>query len=80
MEVNGIAVPVGLVLDSTGLAYFPTQGNGAGQRQYRFWSALLGMVSNRKFLYPSHQEHRINRLGVRFEIVSVQVIDLLPFV
>ena len=48
MEVNGIAVPVGLVLDSTGLAYFPTQGNGngVGQRQYRFWSALLGMVRN----------------------------------
>jgi len=44
LEVNKKAVPVGMVLDSTGQAYFPTlKTDGSGTRQYRFWSALLGM-------------------------------------
>merc|ERR1719412_2593174 len=43
MKVNSQDVPVGLVLDSQGRAYFPTQHNDVGKRQYRFWSALLGL-------------------------------------
>eukprot|EP00091_Calanus_sinicus_P022384 TRINITY_DN7073_c0_g1_i2.p1 TRINITY_DN7073_c0_g1~~TRINITY_DN7073_c0_g1_i2.p1 ORF type:complete len:345 (-),score=70.85 TRINITY_DN7073_c0_g1_i2:145-1179(-) len=44
LEVNNVAVPVGMVLDSAGQAYFPTlKTEGSSTRQYRFWSALLGM-------------------------------------
>lgn len=44
LEVNKVAVPVGMVLDSAGQAYFPTLNTeGSSNRQYRFWSALLGM-------------------------------------
>jgi len=44
LEVNNIAVPVGMVLDSAGQAYFPTlRTDGSSNRQYRFWTALLGM-------------------------------------
>lgn len=42
LTVNGDVVGVGMVLDSTGTAYFPTQEQPGG-RQYRFWTALLGM-------------------------------------
>jgi len=44
LEVNKRDVPVGMVLDSAGQAYFPTLNtDGSSNRQYRFWSALLGM-------------------------------------
>jgi len=44
LEVNKRDVPVGMVLDSAGQAYFPTiNTDGSSNRQYRFWSALLGM-------------------------------------
>jgi len=44
LEVNNKDVPVGMVLDSAGQAYFPTLNtDGSSNRQYRFWSALLGM-------------------------------------
>jgi len=44
LEVNKKDVPVGMVLDSAGQAYFPTlKSDGSSNRQYRFWSALLGM-------------------------------------
>merc|ERR1712110_761243 len=43
IKVRGEDVPVGMVLDSEGRAYFPTQDNHSGKRQYRFWSALLGL-------------------------------------
>lgn len=43
IKVNSEDVPVGMILDKEGRAYFPTQGDHIGKRQYRFWSALLGL-------------------------------------
>jgi len=44
LEVNQKDVPVGMVLDSAGQAYFPThKTESSSKRQYRFWTALLGM-------------------------------------
>ena len=43
IKVNNEEVPVGMVLDKEGRAYFPTQADHIGKRQYRFWSALLGL-------------------------------------
>jgi len=43
VTVNNVPAPsLAMVLDSTGTAYFPTQEQPGG-RQYRFWTALLGM-------------------------------------
>jgi phosphatidate phosphatase PAH1 len=43
VTVNSLpAATLAMVLDSTGTAYFPTQEQPGG-RQYRFWTALLGM-------------------------------------
>jgi len=58
LEVNKKDVPVGMVLDSAGQAYFPTlKTDGSSNRQYRFWSALLGMGN------PS-PNHRTNSASV----------------
>jgi len=43
VRVNSEAAPgLAMVLDSTGTGYFPTREQPGG-RQYRFWTALLGM-------------------------------------
>ena len=44
IQVNGKAVPVSMTLDSSGRGYFSVKENGGGaKKQYRFWSALLGV-------------------------------------
>jgi len=67
LEVNNIAAPVGMVLDSAGQAYFPTlRTDGSSNRQYRFWTALLGMGNPS----PNHRTNsataaQLAKLGLR---------------
>jgi phosphatidate phosphatase PAH1 len=67
LEVNNIDVPVGMVLDSAGQAYFPTlKTDGSSNRQYRFWTALLGMGNPS----PNHRTNsatvaQLAKLGLR---------------
>ena len=65
MKVNSKDVPVGLVLDSQGRAYFPTQHDDVGKRQYRFWSALLGLGDgNPKHRTTTATSSQLSRLGL----------------
>jgi len=67
LEVNEKDVPVGMVLDNEGQAYFPTlKSDGSSNRQYRFWSALLGMGNPS----PKHRTNlatfeQLAKLGLR---------------
>ena len=65
LKVNSEDVPVGMVLDSEGRAYFPTQDNDIGKRQYRFWSALLGLGDgNPKHRTTTATSSQLSRLGL----------------
>ena len=65
MTVNGEHVPVGMVLDKEGRAYFPTQADNIGKRQYRFWSALLGLGDgNPKHRTTTATASQLARLGL----------------
>jgi len=65
IKVRGEDVPVGMVLDSEGRAYFPTQDNHIGKRQYRFWSALLGLGDgNPKHRTTTATSSQLSRLGL----------------
>jgi len=65
MKVNSEDVPVGMVLDSEGRAYFPRQDNDLGKRQYRFWSALLGLgEGNPKHRTTTATSSQLSRLGL----------------
>lgn len=64
MTVNSEEVPVVMVLDKEGRAYFPTQAS-QGERQYRFWSALLGLGDgNPKHRTTSATSSQLARLGL----------------
>ena len=41
LEVNSLAVPVSMVLDSAGRGYFPPRAGPGAKKQYRFWSYCL---------------------------------------
>jgi len=81
VTVNNVPAPsLAMVLDSTGTAYFPTQEQPGG-RQYRFWTALLGMgepAPQHRFV---HRRHRRVGLGLSFglphrqEVWFVLVLD-----
>merc|ERR1711963_904232 len=67
VTVNNVPAPSrAMVLDSTGTAYFPTQEQPGG-RQYRFWTALLGMgepAPQHRFV---HRRHRRVGLGLTWD-------------
>merc|ERR1711936_567746 len=64
ITVNSQEVPVVMVLDKEGRAYFPTQAS-PGKRQYRFWSALLGLGDgNPKHRTTTATSSQLSRLGL----------------
>eukprot|EP00092_Neocalanus_flemingeri_P061922 GFUD01074610.1.p1 GENE.GFUD01074610.1~~GFUD01074610.1.p1 ORF type:complete len:346 (+),score=61.46 GFUD01074610.1:342-1379(+) len=67
LEVNEKDVPVGMVLDNEGQAYFPTlKSDGSSNRQYRFWSALLGMGNpSPKHRTNSATSSQLSRFGLQ---------------
>jgi len=72
IKVNSEEVPVGMVLDSEGRAYFPTQHNHVGKRQYRFWSALLGLGDgNPKHRTTTATSSQLSRLGLQPGVNSI---------
>lgn len=67
LEVNSLAVPVSMVLDSAGRGYFPPRaGPGGAKKQYRFWSALLGVRDPEpKLRTSSATPAQLEQLGLR---------------
>merc|ERR1712107_951777 len=77
VTVNNVPAPsLAMVLDSTGTAYFPTQEQPGG-RQYRFWTALLGMGEPA----PQHRTNsaspsQLAALDLRPGVNSIKVSDI----
>eukprot|EP00092_Neocalanus_flemingeri_P018333 GFUD01019842.1.p1 GENE.GFUD01019842.1~~GFUD01019842.1.p1 ORF type:complete len:341 (+),score=59.74 GFUD01019842.1:77-1099(+) len=62
LEVNEKYVPVGMVLDDEGQAFF----DGSSNRQYRFWSALLGLGNPSPIVRTnSATSSQLSRLGLQ---------------
>eukprot|EP00092_Neocalanus_flemingeri_P012732 GFUD01013719.1.p1 GENE.GFUD01013719.1~~GFUD01013719.1.p1 ORF type:complete len:341 (-),score=57.40 GFUD01013719.1:3-1025(-) len=62
LEVNEKFVPVGMVLDDEGQAFF----DGSSNRQYRFWSALLGLGNPSPIVRTnSATSSQLSRLGLQ---------------
>ena len=74
LEVNSRSVPVSMVLDSTGRGYFPPRaGAGGARKQYRFWSALLGVRDPEPKLRTSSATHaQLEQLGLEPGVNSLE--------
>ena len=74
LEVNSRSVPVSMVLDSAGRGYFPPRaGAGGARKQYRFWSALLGVRDPEPKLRTSSATHaQLEQLGLEPGVNSLE--------
>jgi len=73
LEVNSLAVPVSMVLDSAGRGYFPPRAGPGAKKQYRFWSALLGVRDPEPKLRTSSATHaQLDQLGLRSGVNSLE--------
>eukprot|EP00092_Neocalanus_flemingeri_P006709 GFUD01007247.1.p1 GENE.GFUD01007247.1~~GFUD01007247.1.p1 ORF type:complete len:341 (+),score=59.15 GFUD01007247.1:196-1218(+) len=62
LEVNEKYIPIGMVLDDEGQAFF----DGSSNRQYRFWSALLGLGNPSPIVRTnSATSSQLSRLGLQ---------------